>query len=344
MSRTLVAWHDQPQLKAVAVVQMQRIAAYSGFRQGGQVLQDGRVGGGLHVCLCAQRLAEEQGVPVSVVLAAKDTVSWLDESTRLWGIPRVVGGLMDRCFERLAAHEAGRFAVAAIEAIPAGADLHSLGAQWTSELLADPREGVLRYTAEGSIQHRAVNQVIDLYRRTLAGDDPAPAEWTTAAQAAAQAAALADADEPGEPAGPPSCAAHTANLAAVAFAPDLVPMQVQVAAMRAATTVPDADAEAYHTAYLQTEAFAQAAHQASETVRAAADASFQTVLRPLQQAAERARTAERHQRRPDPRDAAALRQVRDAADTAAAACTHHYRWRANQLIESLTTAHTTPRE
>lgn len=224
-------------------------AAYRRLRRvpaRGQVLQDGRVGGGLHVCLCAQQLAEEQGVPVSVVLAAKDTVSWLDESARLWGIPRVVGGLMDRCFERLPAREAGRFAVAAIEAIPGGADLDSVGAQWMLKLLADPREGVLRHTLDGSIQHRAVNRVIDLYRRALAGDDPAPAEWTTAAQAAA----LADASEQADP---PACAARTANLAAVAFAHDLVPMQVQIAAIRSAATMPEIDAEAYQTAYIETE-------------------------------------------------------------------------------------------
>ncbi|MEU7631001.1 hypothetical protein AB0C34_13595 [Nocardia sp. NPDC049220] len=334
-SRTLMAWHNQPQLKAMAVEQMQRIAAYAGFRQGGQVLQDGRIGGGLHVCLCAQRLVEERGVSVSVVLAARATIFWLDESARLWGIPRVVGGLMDRCFERLPAREAGRFAVAAIEAIPVGADLDSVGAQWMLKLLADPREGVLRHTPDGSIQHRAVNRVIDLYRRALAGDDPAPAEWATAAQAAAQAAALADASEQ---AGPPACAARTANLAAVAFAHDLVPMQVQIAAIRSAATMPEVDAEAYQTAYIETEAFAQSAHYASETVRAAADASFKTMLGPLRQAAERALEAESNKRPPDLRDAAALEQIRDAADAAAAVCAHHYRWRADQLIDHVATA------
>lgn len=335
MSRTLVAWHNQPQLKAEALDRMQRISAYTGFRQGGQVPHDGRVGGGLHVSLCAQRLAGEQEVSVSVVLAARNTVSWLDETTRLWGIPQVVGGVMDRCFERLPPHEAARFAVAAIEAIPVGADLDPVAARWMLELLADTQEGVVSYTPGGSVQHRAVNRVIDLYRRRIAGNDPAPAEWTTAAKAAAGAAALADADEQ---AGPPACAAHTANLAAVAFAHDLVPMQVQVAAMRAAAMVPDVDAHACQTAYIETEAFAQAAHHASEAVRAAADESFQTVLGPLRKAAERARKAESNKRSPELRDAAALQQVRDAADTAAAVCAHHYRWRADQLIDHLTTA------
>ncbi|MGX1778289.1 hypothetical protein ACWIGW_39715 [Nocardia brasiliensis] len=330
-----MAWHNQPDLKSVALEQMRRVADYAGFRQGGQVLQDGRVGGGLHACLCAERLAGEQDMPVAEVLAAGDPGVWLDESTRLWGIPRAVGGLMDRCFERLPAREAERFAVAAVEAIPVGADLSSVGTRWMLEVLSAPRGGVLQHTVPGSIQRGAVVQVIDLYRRELAGDDPASAEWVIAAQAAAEAAALAD-----EQSGPPACAAHTANLAAFAFAHDLVPMQLHIAAMRASTAVPEVRAEAYRTDYLKTEAFTRAAHFASETVRAVADASFLVVLRPLRQAAGRARAAESRGRPLAPEDAAALQKVRDAGEFAAAACRRYYRWRAGQLTLNLATAPT----
>jgi hypothetical protein len=67
--------------------------------------------------------------------------------------------------------------------------------------------------------------------------------------------------------------------------------------MRAAM-VPDANADAYQSAYIKSEAFARAAHHASETVRAAADASFRTAVKPFLQAAERAREAENNKRSP----------------------------------------------
>jgi hypothetical protein len=333
MSSPVVSWHGRSELRADAVRLLQSIAAVGGVLQRGQVPADGSPGGGLHVSLCAQRLARERRVPLSVILDSRGQISWLDQSERYWGIARATGGMMDRCFERLPASEAGAFAVTIVAAIPAGRDLNPVSTQWMLELLSDNAHGLHRYTPAGSSQRSSVAEVTALFRREATGDRPTVEQWTRAAKAAAAAGELADAVDPS---GAPAYAAGAANVAAAAFAPELIPAQVRVGALRLAATLPDeAAAAAFQTAYLRTEAFAQAAEYACEAVHAAADTTFQSVLAVDGAAAERARAAEQDGRPVAATDAAAIARVRAAADAAADECVAYYRWRAGRLLALL---------
>jgi hypothetical protein len=339
------AWNNQPALKIAAVMEI------TGHRASGtlsrrrdspvQVGTNDRFQGGFHVCLTARRLAQERNIPVSALLADGETaVRWLDESERLWGIPQVVGGLLDRCFERVPAAEAADFAVTAIEAIPVGADLDQVPTRWMLDLLADDEgggvNGVLARTVTGSPQHAAVERVVELFRRKLTGDSIAIGEWQVAALAAQTASAQANTIER---AGSAATASATAYAAAAAYAPDVLPQEARVAAWRASVTLSDeAAATAYQATYMETEALAQAAEYAVNTVEAAADTAFQMVFAPIREAAQRARAAERSGQIVNSADAAAAEQARHAAEAATATCVKHNRWRARRLIQHLTQA------
>jgi hypothetical protein len=332
MPNSVLSWQNRPDRQAAAVRLLREVDSAGGLLQGGQSPPDGRYGGGLHVSLCAATLAAERDVPVASILAGRDQVSWLDQSERIWGIERVLGGMLDSCFERVPAHEAGSYSVAAMSAIPVGRDLSPVAAHWMLELLTDQGNGLCRYTPPGSLQYTAVTDVAELFRRTLAGDEPTAEQWLAAAKSAAEAGELANA---ADPAGPRAYTAAAATLAAAGYAPDLVPAQVRVAAMRASAGLEAADAVAYRAAYLRTEAFARAAEYACEAVRAGADARFQAVLGVDGTAAVRARTAEAQRRPVAPVDAAAMAHVRAAADSAVAECVAYYRWRAARLLALL---------
>lgn len=331
------AWHNQPELKAACVSELQaRAAAGTLVRR-----RDNPAHGGFHGSLTAGKLAQERNVPVSDLLADGGTsVRWLDESERLWGIPQVVGGLLDRCFERMPAAEAADFAVAAAQTIPVGADLDRVPTQWVLTLLADNESmganGVTAHVVDGTPPFAAIERVANLLRRKLAGEDIAGDEWQAAATAAQAESAQANAVERG---GPVATATATAFAAAAAHAPDLLPSGTRMAAWRASVTLADeAAAAAYQAAYLETEAFAQAAEYAVNTVEAVADKAFRAVLEPIRVAAGRARAAEGAGQTPNPADAAAANQARQAADTAMATCVEYNRWQAGRLVRYLAEA------
>ena len=128
-----------------------------------------------------------------------DPVNWHERVEELYGIPRALARLIDGIFENLPtvddAH--ARFAVEVIEAVPVAADLSLVMSRMMLDLLADPNHGVVQYTKPGSRQRSAVDTVITLYRRRLAGETVTSEEWAYAAAAdAAYAAAAADADAP----------------------------------------------------------------------------------------------------------------------------------------------------
>ena len=328
------AWHNQPELKAACVSALQAHAAAGTLSR----RRDDPAQGGFHAHMTAGKLAQERNVPVSDLLA--DGVRWLDESERLWGIPQVVCGLLDRCFERLPATEAADFAVAAVQAIPVGADLGRVPAQWVLALLADNESmganGVTAHVVDGTPPFAAIERVVNLFRRTLAGQDVAVDEWQAAATAAQAESAQANAAERG---GPVAAATATAFAAAAAYASDLLPSETRMAAWRASVTLADEAAAArYQAAYLMTEAFAQAAEYAVNTVEAVADKAFQAVLAPIRESAGRARAAEGAGRTASPADAAAANQARQAADAAMASCVEYHRWQARRLIQYLAEA------
>ncbi|PPK65487.1 hypothetical protein V5P93_005734 [Actinokineospora auranticolor] len=340
-----VAWHNRAELRTAGVQELRehRAAGTLARRRDAPVRvgPDGRARGGFHVCLTARGLAEARNVPVARVLA-DDGVRWLDETARIWGISPVVGGLIDRCFEQVPAAEAADFAVAAAEAIPVGGDLGRVPARWVVDLLADHEgggaHGVLGRTDPGSPQHSAVARVLRLYTRKLAGETIAVEEWRAAALAAQEASDQANA---ATPAGPPTTATATAYAAAAAYAPDALPVEVRAAAWRASVDLPDQTAAAaYQAVHLESEALAQAAHYAVNTVEAVADAAFRRAFAPIEDAANRARAAERAGRVPEQADADAAARARAAADRGVAAVTDYHRWQARLLVRHLAQAPT----
>jgi hypothetical protein len=336
-----VAWLASPPLKDAAVAELR------GHRAAGTLVRrrdhpvraeaDGRFQGGFHVCLTARRLAADRGVPVARLLAADDEdVAWLDESERLWGIPRIVGALLDRCFEQVPAAEAGDFAIAALQAISVGADLGQIGARWMLDLLADEHDGVLAWPLTDPPTRAAVARVATLYQRKLAGEQVDTEEWTIAAAEAGAVSAQARAADPRGIDGP---AAATALAAAAAYAPAALPIEVRTAAWKASISLADEEAAAaYQAAYVETEAIAQAAEYAVNTLEAVADADFHLAFAPLREAAVRGRAALDAGRAPDPADAAAAEQARQAGQAGVARRTEYHQWRARQLISHISGA------
>ncbi|MEV4319761.1 hypothetical protein [Actinocrispum sp. NPDC049592] len=330
----MAAWNNQPGLKAAGVAEMRaNRAAGALVRRRDSPIQagaDGGFQGGFHVCLTVRRLAQERNVAIGELLADGGTaVRWLDQTERLWGIPQGVGALLDRCFERVPAGEAAEFAVAAVEAIPVGADLDQVATRWMLDLLADNEQGVLRHLENGA----AADRVVELYRRKLAGESVPVSEWQAAAQGAHAASAQANAIQQ---AGVAATGFAAAFAAAAAYAPDMLPSEVRIAAWRAAVTLADeAAANAYQARYLESEALAQAAEYAVNTVEAVADAAFRAVLAPIREAAQRGRAAGPAASQAD---AAAAAQAQQAAAASRATCVEYQRWQARRLVQHLAQA------
>lgn len=185
----IIAWHGDAALKAAAVARMREHAAADRLIRGDYLDLDGEQPGEwrgcLHGCLTAERVAAERGVPVAHLHLAG--VDWHAESERLWGIPRPLGVVLDRAYER-SVRPAGELAVDILEAIPVGVDLGQVVDRLMLDLLDDPDHGVWLHTVLGSAQQEAVDRVAALHRRRIAGNEPTREEWA-AAEVAAWAAA-----------------------------------------------------------------------------------------------------------------------------------------------------------
>ena len=193
MTTQILAWHGDPALKAEAVALMTAHRAADDFIQGAFTQLDEtrlRFRGCFHGCLTTEKLAAEASLPVGDYLRRSAAqINYHDEGERIWGIDRKVGYVLDRTFEAMPDGEHGDFAVAATQAIPVGADLSRVIDRWLLDILADPEMGVRRHTADGSAQWIAVDAVIALYERRLAGDEPTRDEWIAARRAYAATAA-----------------------------------------------------------------------------------------------------------------------------------------------------------
>jgi hypothetical protein len=169
-----------------------------------------------------------------------------------FGIPQTIARLEDRIFEGLEAEEAKTFPLKFMNAIQPGADLSLVTAKFMVWLLSDKKHGVMQYAREdGKV---AIERVVKLYKRVIAGETVKDDEWANAARAAADAAyAAADAAN----------AARAANAAAYA-----------AYAARAAANAARAAADAAYAA-------ADAANAAAYAARAAADAAFKQMSKKL---------------------------------------------------------------
>jgi hypothetical protein len=176
------------------------------------------------------------------------------------GVPQVLAIHEDHLFERLSPEAARQLPRRFLEAIQAGADLSMVFHRWMRAVLAEPG-GVQAGVARRPAIKPAVDGVIALYDRWLAGDRPLAEDWRAArhaAYAAAYAAAASAASAAAYAAA--DAAAYAADAAAAADA-------AYAAAASAASAAYAADASAAYAA----DAYAAdaAAYAAAEVQRQA---------------------------------------------------------------------------
>jgi len=121
----------------------------------------------------------------------------------LFNIPIAIAKLTDKIFEGLPRAEARRFPLQFAKALGTDMDLSLVWPKLAIWLLTDDTYGAINATKHVSVQD-AVLKVFDLFRRGLAGDIPAQAEWQAARQYAGDAVYAAN------------DAAYAANAAAYA--------------------------------------------------------------------------------------------------------------------------------
>ena len=131
----------------------------------------------------------EDGTGCAVGCAVHTDADPHAEYERLFGIPQMLARLEDGIFENLPNGRAKEWPIQFIEAIPVGADLSQVGAQFLHWLLVDPEDGVIKFVDEqGKV---AIQAVADLYVRQIAGETISSEDWDAAARAAYAAYAAA---------------------------------------------------------------------------------------------------------------------------------------------------------
>jgi hypothetical protein len=179
-----------------------------------------------------------KGCAVGCTIHGRDHAAYETEL----GIPRMVAGLEDGIFEGLPKAEAQLWPERFLDGIEPGQDLIQVGDRFLHWLIADPKDGVIRF-AKTDAQQKSIGRVGELYGRKIAGEKIELSDWRKARRAAAYAYAYADA------------------YAAAAYA---------AAAYAAAAAAADAAAAAAAYAYAYADAYAAAAYAAAA---AAADAA-----------------------------------------------------------------------
>ena len=102
------------------------------------------------------------------------------------GIPKDLAFLEDRIFEGLENGLAKEFPLKFLKAITPGADLSKVTAKFIIWLLADPKDGVMRFAFDDG--KKAIKEVVKLYKEELKGKKVSSAAWSAAWSAARSAA------------------------------------------------------------------------------------------------------------------------------------------------------------
>jgi hypothetical protein len=175
----------------------------------------------------------------------------------LLGIPEQIAKLIDSLFENLPDPDYKSWPVRIMDAIPVGADLSHVPAEWLLWLLIDKRHGVIQY-ATTDRQRKIIRDVADLYVRRLADDEPTRDEWSTAADAAT-ASATASVD-----------AASAATATASAYASAYASASASAYAASASASAYAASASAAYAASASASAYAASASAYAADAYAAA--------------------------------------------------------------------------
>jgi hypothetical protein len=179
------AWHGDPALKERTIGALKIDREIDAFVQG------------LYLKTAPDLATGYRGCSIGCLVGAADPnardINWHEKAEDLYGIPPVISRFADAVFEGLPTKndEHANFAVAWPEAIPAGADLSLVFSHLMVDVLGDPERGVLQLTEDEWGTRPAVESVLSLYRRRLAGDEPTVEEWDEAAARAARAAGAA---------------------------------------------------------------------------------------------------------------------------------------------------------
>ena len=195
----MLAYLNDPTLKATMMTSLRAHKRHDDFMRGVYWAPD--LGKGCAVGCSLEAL----GVPAD----QRDRHALYPE---MLGIPEQIAKLIDNLFENLPDPDYKSWPVRIMDAIPVGADLSHVVAEWLLWLLIDKRHGVIQY-ATTDRQRQIIRDVADLYVRRLAGDEPTRDEWSTATAAAATDSASLYADTAAYAANAANAANATASAA-----------------------------------------------------------------------------------------------------------------------------------
>lgn len=102
------------------------------------------------------------------------------------GLPRTVNRLADGIFEGLSKDLAVQWPQRYMEACAVGADLSQVADRFLHWLMVDPADGIIKF-AKSDKSRAAIQRVIDLCTRKIAGEKISHGDWRDAAAAAADA-------------------------------------------------------------------------------------------------------------------------------------------------------------
>jgi hypothetical protein len=166
----LLAFHNDPAIKAKYVARVKAHTLADEIRQG-FYWQNGK------------------GCAVGCTIEGNDHNRYETEL----GIPQQIARVEDGLFEALSETDAKAFPLQFLEAIPVGADLSMVVSNLMLDILAHPEKGLLQLPRLTDRTKVAIEQVAELYRRRLAGNEPTLEEWYSSRRDAADAADAADA-------------------------------------------------------------------------------------------------------------------------------------------------------
>lgn len=175
---TLRAYHNDPQLKADFVSQIEWHAQEDRITQGVYWEEPTKLG-------CAVGCSIESMARIKGVTLDEDSHANHALYEEYIGVPRVLAHLEDAIFEGLPLDRATVWPAVFAQAIPVGADLSQVWDLFAIRLLTDPEDGVIRYAEEGTAAHTAILAVDALYRRKVSGETIEAGEWEAAAYYAA---------------------------------------------------------------------------------------------------------------------------------------------------------------
>jgi hypothetical protein len=195
MARAL-AWHGDPQLKADTVAAMKHHRLQDEIFRGDylRLNPDGdKVKGCFHGCLLVDQLAAERGL--TLVEFARQAwlghigVDWHTETEKHFGIPAMLGDMLDSVFEYQEDVEASaQFAVDVLEFMQPGADLNHV----TDHIHAERLTALLeRYRVAGGAEPkvRATEYVLELLNLRINGWEVTEEAWNGASAIAGTAQA-----------------------------------------------------------------------------------------------------------------------------------------------------------